>query len=135
VERRYPVYTESADCQDCYQCIRRCPVKAIKVESGHARVVPDMCIVCGRCVVNCPGFAKRARNDTGAVRRLLRQLPPRKVFVSLAPSAFAEFGEFSPAQLEKALLSLGFFAGTGTPAPSVRIYAMSMPSLLTPSIA
>ena len=26
-----PIYTEKRECQDCYKCVRHCPVKAIKV--------------------------------------------------------------------------------------------------------
>jgi len=31
-----PIYTEKRECQDCYKCVRNCPVKAIKVEGGYA---------------------------------------------------------------------------------------------------
>ena len=37
----YPVYTIEAECQDCYKCVRHCPVKAIQVKDGHAAVVAD----------------------------------------------------------------------------------------------
>ena len=49
-----PIYTEKRECQDCYKCVRHCPVKAIKVESGYASVVPELCILCGHCVEVCP---------------------------------------------------------------------------------
>ena len=37
-----PIYTEKTQCQDCYKCLRECTVKAIKVENGHAQVVPEL---------------------------------------------------------------------------------------------
>ena len=35
-----PVYSELARCQDCYKCLRACPVKAIRVSAAHAVVQP-----------------------------------------------------------------------------------------------
>ena len=46
----YPVYTIEAECQDCYKCVRHCPVKAIRVRDGHAAVLPELCVACGKCV-------------------------------------------------------------------------------------
>lgn len=31
-----------AQCSDCYKCIRECPVKAIKIEAGHASVISQL---------------------------------------------------------------------------------------------
>ena len=42
-----PIYTEKRECQDCYKCVRNCPVKAIKIENGYASVIPQLCILCG----------------------------------------------------------------------------------------
>ena len=42
--REYPLYTIKNNCQDCYKCVRRCPVKAIKIEDGSAMIVPDLCM-------------------------------------------------------------------------------------------
>ena len=66
----YPIYTEQTECQDCYKCIRHCPAKAILVENGHAKIIPEQCIMCGTCVINCPAKAKRIRNDLPKVRQL-----------------------------------------------------------------
>ena len=67
----YPVYTIDAECQDCYKCVRNCPVKAIQVQSGHAKVISERCIACGKCVEVCPAKAKQFRNDTAKVKNLL----------------------------------------------------------------
>ena len=56
-----PIYTEKTQCQDCYKCIRECPVKAIQVENGHATIIPELCVLCGHCVTICPAGAKKVR--------------------------------------------------------------------------
>ena len=67
----YPVYTIEAECQDCYKCVRHCPVKAIRVRDGHAAVLPERCVACGTCGEVCPVKAKQVRNDPGRLKRLL----------------------------------------------------------------
>jgi len=51
--------TREADCRDCYACVRSCPVKAIKITTGHAHVVADMCILDGTCIAVCPRALSR----------------------------------------------------------------------------
>jgi len=101
-----PVYTELAECHDCYKCIRKCPVKSIKVEKGQASILFDRCIYCGRCVMNCPAHAKHYRNDIDKVKLLLAD--GRKVAVSLAPTFVSEFTDWTPEELIAALKKLGF---------------------------
>ena len=101
-----PVYTEIAECQDCYKCLRECKVKAICIQDGHARIIPEACIQCGHCVRICPVNAKKVRNDLERVRLLLKL--KEKTFVSLAPSYVAEFPEYSGQQIIAALRALGF---------------------------
>ena len=102
----YPVYTIEAECQDCYKCVRHCPVKAIRVRDGHATVMPELCVACGKCVEVCPVKAKQVRNDTGRLRLLLAESAP--VYASLAPSWVSEFTDITPGQLIRALKLLGF---------------------------
>ena len=101
-----PIFTEKRECQDCYKCVRNCPVKAIKVEGGYASVVPELCIVCGHCVEVCPNGAKKVRDDLANARQLLTLKKP--VFVSLAPSFVTEFPGVKPAQMIGTLKKLGF---------------------------
>lgn len=112
MNRQHPVYTEKNECQDCWRCVRNCPVKAIRVEAGSATVVAEQCIQCGRCVDVCPVHAKRVRDDLGFVRRLLRE--NGQVIASLAPSYVSEFPGISPAQFVAALRALGFAAVSET---------------------
>ena len=107
-----PIYTEKRECQDCYKCLRNCPVKAIKVESGYATVVTEQCIVCGHCVEVCPNGAKVVRDDLPRVKQLLAS--NRKVVVSLAPSFIAEFSGIHPGKIVAALRRLGFLGVSET---------------------
>ncbi len=103
---RQPIYTEPAECQDCYKCVRGCPVKAIRVRDGHASVESETCVYCGNCVGVCPAKAKKVRPDLPRARQLLSLR--KAVYVSLAPSFVSEFPEYTPGQLTAALESLGF---------------------------
>lgn len=87
----YPIYTEKRECRDCYKCVRQCPVKAIRVKKGSAVVDHDLCIFCGRCVTVCPAGAKKVRDDLPRARQLLKT--KERVYLSVAPSFFAEFGD------------------------------------------
>ncbi len=108
----YPIYTGTADCQDCYKCVRHCPVKAIHIENGKASVIPEDCILCGKCVLFCPSGAKKIRDDLERVKQLLRIKD--RVIVSLAPSFINEFDNVSKQQLIAAFKTLGFWGVSET---------------------
>lgn len=107
-----PIFTEKARCQDCYKCVRACPVKAIQVVDDSAAVMPDRCVYCGTCVNVCPVEAKKVRDDLGRAKLLLKR--KAKVVASLAPSFVAEFPGMEPGQLIHALRELGFWAVSET---------------------
>ena len=107
-----PIYTEETKCQDCYKCLRSCPVKAIKVENKCATIIRDECIACGHCVEVCPSGAKKVRGDLRFARKALEQ--HSRVMVSLAPSFVNEFPGVQPAQVIAALRKLGFFGVSET---------------------
>lgn len=104
--REYPLYTIKNNCQDCYKCVRRCPVKAIKIEDGSAMIVPDLCIACGTCYRVCPAKAKQARNDLTRAKHLVQS--GKDVYVSLAPSWITEFEGVSREQMIAAIRRLDF---------------------------
>ena len=112
MNRQYPIYTEDTDCRDCYKCVRRCPVKAIKIENGRAAVMAERCIACGICVHTCPSGAKKVRNDLLRAKNLLQRNP--KTIASLAPSFASEWPNLSAEQLAGALKELGFYAASET---------------------
>lgn len=101
-----PIYTEFAECQDCYKCVRECPVKAIKIEDYHASIIPELCIHCGHCVEMCPVDAKQVRNDLIRVKTWLRL--GKKIVISIAPSWQTEFPEYNSEEIVKILEQCGF---------------------------
>ena len=112
MNHQHPIFTVETECQDCYKCLRHCPVKAIRVENGHAMVMPDTCVSCGACVEACPVHAKRIRDDLGRARHLVQS--GRPVYVSLAPSWVGEFPNVAPEKMVAALRRLGFTAVSET---------------------
>ena len=107
-----PIFTEKRECQDCYKCVRNCPVKAIRIEGGYASVIPELCIFCGHCVEVCPNGAKKVRDDLASARQMLTL--KKNVFVSLAPSYVTEFPGVKAAQMIGALKKLGFAGASET---------------------
>ena len=104
--RQSIVYTVTANCQDCYRCLRACPVKAIRVSGGQARIEDNLCIQCGTCVHECPQRAKKIRSDLEGVKKLLES--GRAVAASVAPSFAAAFGDGAAGRLPAMLRGLGF---------------------------
>ena len=97
---------KKSKCKNCYKCIRNCPVKSIKFADGQANIIPDECILCGRCFVNCPQDAKQIRDDVPRVKEMIAS--GKKVIASVAPSFIAEFPLMDFAAMKDALLKLGF---------------------------
>lgn len=105
MDKLYPVYTLKNECHDCYKCVRECYMKAIKIEDGHASIMPEKCIACGKCVTACPAGAKKVRDDTEKVKNLIRA--QKRIYVSLAPSWRGVF-DISAKKLIGLLKNLGF---------------------------
>lgn len=102
-----PVYTEPENCQDCYKCIRECPVKAIKVEDNKASIIAERCVYCGHCTQVCPTGAKKVRDGLTRAKLVLAKYPG-KVYLSLAPSYISEFTDCETSRLIDAIKGLGF---------------------------
>jgi len=99
------VKTITGKCRMCYACIRNCPVKAIKVVEGQARVVPELCIACGHCVQVCAQQAKLVEQEIAKVEQFLAS---GRTIACLAPSFVAEFYPAWPGQVVAALKQMGF---------------------------
>lgn len=107
-----PIYTEINNCQDCYKCIRHCPVKGINVGQGSASIDGERCIFCGNCVTICPANAKKIRNDIKVARNVINN--SSVVVASIAPSYTTEFPNASISKITRALKMLGFSAVSET---------------------
>ena len=105
MSRVNPVYTLHNECQDCYRCVRSCPVKAIRILNGHAQVLPSRCISCAACVGACPSHAKQVRSDLEQVRKLVMEHD--NVYVSLGPTWRGPF-DISEKRMAALLRRLGF---------------------------
>lgn len=103
---QHVVYTNKAQCRDCYRCVRMCPVKAIRMDQGQAHVEPSRCLACGTCVRECPQGAKLVRDDVEIARQLVGS--EARTAVSLAPSFAAAFPAWQHGRLVSALRRLGF---------------------------
>lgn len=101
-----PVYTTENECQDCYKCVRHCPVKAIRIVDGKASVIAESCVACGECVKVCPAHAKKIRNDSARLRELLAS--GDELYASIAPSFTGYFKGVTIGQLAHALKRIGF---------------------------
>ncbi len=117
--REYPIYTEATDCQDCFKCVRNCPVKAIRIEDKHASVMSERCILCGECILECPNNSKNVRSDVEEARQLIKER--EKVIVSLAPSFISEFNKDETVRLVAALKKLGFHGVSETALGAERV--------------
>ena len=79
---------KATKCRHCYKCVRNCEVKAIMVKDGRAEIMPENCILCGRCLQICPQSAKTLVSDLNLVKGML--LRGERVVVSIAPAYMAD---------------------------------------------
>lgn len=96
---------QKAECRDCYKCLRGCPVKAIEFSTHQARIIPERCILCGRCTHICPQNAKRVHSERPNVEALLKE---GNVYASVAPSFVSSFGVMDFTNMQISLGKLGF---------------------------
>lgn len=101
---RHSVVLDSDACRGCTNCIKRCPVEAIRVRKSKASIIAERCIDCGECIRMCPHKAKKADSDP------LSSIKAFDYAIALpAPAFFAQFdGGVSSADIANALLGLGF---------------------------
>ncbi len=106
VEHSYfhSVTLDEEKCKGCTNCIKRCPVEAIRVHHGKAKIIQERCIDCGECIRACPNHAKVAVTDS------LEKLAGFDYKIVLpAPSFFGQFREEKHiGRILQALLRIGF---------------------------
>ena len=98
---------KATKCRHCYKCVRYCEVKAVMIKDGRAEIMPENCILCGRCLKICPQSAKTLVSDLKMVKEWISQ--GEQVVLSLAPSYLGLFKFHRPGQVRGALMDLGFF--------------------------
>ena len=52
--QKEPPTVDKKRCVGCGECVRYCPVRAIRLVKGKAAIDGDKCIRCGECTVTCP---------------------------------------------------------------------------------
>ncbi len=97
---------KATKCRHCYKCVRYCEVKAIMVKDGRAEIMPDNCILCGRCLQICPQSAKTLVSDLRKVQDMIEA--GERVVISLAPSYMGLLKYHTIGQVRSALMQLGF---------------------------
>ncbi len=95
----------SANCKNCYKCLRSCPVKAIKFKNEQAEIVEDRCIACSHCLAICPQKARKIVSDLERVRNAVSS--GKKVIATVAPS-FAGVFDISAGKFVSLLKKIGF---------------------------
>ena len=64
---------KTANCKNCYKCVRYCPVKSIKVENHQAKIIEQDCILCGNCTTICPQNAKEDISDIPKIKAVMTE--------------------------------------------------------------
>ena len=59
----------TANCKNCYKCVRNCPVKAIRVKNQQAQIIEEQCVLCEKCTSVCPQHAKVEHNDIPDIQK------------------------------------------------------------------
>ena len=103
----FPIINNMGNCRDCYRCLRVCDVKAISFRGGQAKIMTDQCVLCGRCVRECPQYTKSIIDQTSKLEDYLKH---HKVVLSLPPSFVNHFHQWSQKELWARLKLMGFFA-------------------------
>lgn len=101
------IVTDRDKCNLSYTCIKVCPTKAIKIEEGHAHIIPERCIGCGHCVTVCAQNAISYRSEKQKTIELIKS--ENTVAALCDPAIAGEFVDISDYRKFVAMLKeLGF---------------------------
>ena len=100
----HSVYLDEEKCVGCYNCLKRCPTKAIRIENGKSRIISEYCTDCGECIRFCKNGAKRVQYDS------FERIHDYEYTVALpTPSLYAQFNHLDDISIVlTALVLLGF---------------------------
>lgn len=102
----FPIISKVSNCIDCYRCLRSCNVKAISFRAKQAKIMTDKCVLCGRCLSECPQHTKTVYSQEQAVRDWLAA--GEKVVLSLSPTFISHFGCDAAPEVYARARALGF---------------------------
>ncbi len=105
-EQTHGFRIDEQKCEGHLACMRACPTQAIRVKDGKARLLPELCIDCGSCLLACPSGAIQATT------RSFAEIDRFKYKVAVpSPVLFGQFPlGVSPAHIVVGLRRLGFDA-------------------------
>ncbi len=101
---QHSVTLDRDKCRGCTNCIKRCPMEAMRVQDRKARVIASHCIDCGECIRGCPYHAVKAKVD------VYEDILQYKYTVAIAdPALYAQFHHLDDVNLVlAALMQIGF---------------------------
>lgn len=94
-----------SDCVQCYKCVRRCPVKAIRVSDTNVDEDYNLCINCGRCYNSCNKGIHFNEFDLDELDNVLKN---EEVIAVLDSTLFMALNDVSYSQIKQALIDAGF---------------------------
>ncbi len=103
----FPIINNIGNCRDCYRCLRTCDVKAISFRTGQAKILTDQCVLCGRCVKECPQYTKSIIDQIPKLEQFLKN---NKVVLSMPPTFINHFHQWSQEELWARIKLIGFHA-------------------------
>ncbi|MFA5865043.1 MAG: [Fe-Fe] hydrogenase large subunit C-terminal domain-containing protein [Phycisphaerae bacterium] len=91
-------------CRECFQCLRKCPTKALRLGKGRPEILKYLCIDCTQCIAACESGALAMANTAIALPRLTDD-----AVLVVPPSFLVQFGPLvSPQRVLASLFKLGF---------------------------
>ncbi|HPK05995.1 MAG TPA: 4Fe-4S binding protein, partial [Bacteroidales bacterium] len=100
------IHLNQEKCAQCMQCVRDCPVRAIKLgwDQEYPEILHERCIGCGSCLRSCDYGAITYHDSIPAVQEMLAS--GQKVAAILDPSIAAEFPDITDYRKLAGLLRL-----------------------------
>jgi Na+-translocating ferredoxin:NAD+ oxidoreductase RNF subunit RnfB len=90
-------------CTGCIDCVRICPIQAVRIKKHIPLVAADQCIGCGECIRICPAGAVSAPTSE------MERLDPGQISVALvSPVLYSQFPGVTPEDVLQGLRQMGF---------------------------